>query len=239
MVEIPVRSENQALDGFGRSRVIQLVAGCGVFAALLFGSAGRFDWLPAWLFIILFTAFVIGITVWALRRDPALLNERGRAFSKEIPLRERLLVSGVSLIQLAIFVVAGLDAGRWQWSVMPPVVQIAGWLLLIPAVILGTGALTANTYASVAMRIQTDRGHQVVTGGPYRFVRHPMYVAVLCYAIGTPLALGSWWALIPGGLVALAFIFRTAAEDRMLRRDLPGYADYAQQTRYRLLPGVW
>jgi protein-S-isoprenylcysteine O-methyltransferase Ste14 len=88
-------------------------------------------------------------------------------------------------------------------------------------------------------RIQEDRNHRVVAKGPYRIVRHPMYAGVILGVLGLPLALGSWWALIPAGLLSGLFVVRTALEDQMLLRQLPGYAEYAQRTRHRLLPGIW
>jgi len=97
----------------------------------------------------------------------------------------------------------------------------------------------ANSYLSSYARIQQDRGQQVVTTGPYQYVRHPMYAAVIPFIICVALILGSWWALIPGGVIGVLFIIRTALEDRMLQDELPGYKEYAQRVRYRLLPRVW
>ena len=88
-------------------------------------------------------------------------------------------------------------------------------------------------------RIQDDRGQVVVTAGPYRFVRHPMYLGVIVLFLGMPVALGSWWALLPGAAIGLLFVLRTAQEDRVLRDELPGYAEYTGRVRYRLVPGVW
>ena len=93
--------------------------------------------------------------------------------------------------------------------------------------------------SSGVVHIQEERGHHAVSQGPYRFVRHPMYLGILFYGSAIPVFLGSWWALIPGGLMILAFIIRTALEDRMLHEKLPGYKEYAGEVRYRLVPGVW
>jgi len=100
-------------------------------------------------------------------------------------------------------------------------------------------AMSANAYLSTMVRIQDDRGHQVVTTGPYRYVRHPMYVGTIFFGLCMPLFLGSWWTFVPCGLIVILFIIRTALEDRTLRDELPGYAEYAERVRYRLLPGVW
>ena len=100
-------------------------------------------------------------------------------------------------------------------------------------------AMAANKFFSAVVRIQEERGHATVMSGPYRWVRHPGYTAMIVQFLSAPIALGSLWALIPGGLAAVVYFIRTALEDRTLRRDLPGYRVYAQQVRYRLVPGIW
>ena len=102
-----------------------------------------------------------------------------------------------------------------------------------------TWAMVANAFFALANRIQTERSHTVVRGGPYRYVRHPGYVGSIGFELATPLLLGSWWALLPGVISALLMLIRTALEDRLLQHELSGYSLYAQHTRYRLLPGVW
>jgi protein-S-isoprenylcysteine O-methyltransferase Ste14 len=109
----------------------------------------------------------------------------------------------------------------------------------IPAMALPWWAMSVNTYLSTIVRVQTERGHHVVTAGPYRYVRHPMYVGTILFGLCIPLFLGSWYALLPGALMGIGYVIRTALEDRTLQAELPGYADYAAQVRYRLLPGVW
>jgi protein-S-isoprenylcysteine O-methyltransferase Ste14 len=100
-------------------------------------------------------------------------------------------------------------------------------------------SMVANAYFSLIVRIQADRSHQVVSSGPYRFVRHPGYLGSILFFLSTSLLLGSWWALIPGAAAALLIVIRTALEDRTLHAELPGYADYVERVRYRLLPGIW
>jgi protein-S-isoprenylcysteine O-methyltransferase Ste14 len=137
------------------------------------------------------------------------------------------------------WIVAGLDL-RFGWSPrLPLAVQIAALALVIVGFLLGTWAMAVNRFFSAIVRIQEDRGHTVVTAGPYRYVRHPSYTGGILASLATALALSSLWALIPGGAVALVTIVRTALEDRTLQEELAGYKDYAQKVRYRLVPGIW
>ena len=136
--------------------------------------------------------------------------------------------------------VAALDGGRYHWSPpLSPVVYSVGYVLLAFGYVLMLWAMWTNRFFSAVVRIQTDRGHAVVQEGPYRFVRHPGYVAITPLLAATPFALGSFWALIPAGLGVVLFVIRTALEDAALQRELPGYAEYARKVRYRLVPGVW
>jgi protein-S-isoprenylcysteine O-methyltransferase Ste14 len=138
-----------------------------------------------------------------------------------------------------LFGVAGLDAGRFGWSTMPLAVQVAGYAGFLLAMAVTYWAMAVNPFLATTVRIQDDRGQYVVTAGPYRYVRHPMYSAILIMWPGIALALGSWWALLPAAVIAIVFVIRTSLEDRMLQAELLGYAEYAQHTRYRLVPGVW
>jgi protein-S-isoprenylcysteine O-methyltransferase Ste14 len=100
-------------------------------------------------------------------------------------------------------------------------------------------ATASNAYFSQVVRLQSERGHAVATGGPYRFVRHPAYIGTILFELAAPILLDSWWALIPGALNAVLFLVRTSLEDRTLRSELEGYQEYASQVRFRLLPGIW
>jgi protein-S-isoprenylcysteine O-methyltransferase Ste14 len=143
-------------------------------------------------------------------------------------------------LYLLTLVIAGLDAGRFHWTAELPV-----WVYALSALVyvLGQGihlwAKHTNRFFSSVVRIQLDRGQQVCRDGPYRLVRHPGYVGGQLFSIVTPLILGSLWALIPAGVAAVLLIVRTALEDRTLQRELPGYTAYAQEVRYRLVPGIW
>ncbi len=215
--------------------VFAVVAG---LAAILFLSAGHLDWVEAWRFIAAYGAFLLAYGVWGLRSDPGQLDERGNP-GANVKAWDKLILRIYFLLLLVVLVVAGLDAGRFRWSPAPAWLQALGWV----AMALGGGmiawAAQANTFLARYVRIQTDRGQRAVTHGPYRWVRHPMYVGIIAFMLSTPLVLGSRWALVPAALIGVLFIVRTALEDRTLQAELPGYAEYAQRVRWRLLPGVW
>ena len=175
------------------------------------------------------------------RAAPELLRERARFDeAKDAKSWDRPLVLLVSiLLPLAGLIIAGLD-DRLGWSSELPLwLQIVALILVALGTLVGTWAMAVNRFFSAVVRIQKDRGHTVVTGGPYRFVRHPAYIGGLVVAFASAVALESLWALIPAGLTALLYILRTALEDKTLQEELPGYKEYAQRVRYRLLPGVW
>lgn len=224
-----------------RRWLVKEIVFVGLLLLLLFGGAGRLDWGAGWVLAALFVLqqAATGIGLW--RVHPGLLAERADADEQanvkgwDLPLA-RL---GAVILPLLAWLVAGLDA-RFGWT--PP---LPGWLVVGGGVVMALGmalttwAMIANAFFSSVVRIQHDRGHRVATGGPYRIVRHPGYLGAILYDLGAPLLLGSWWALLPSGLAILLMTIRTALEDRTLRAELEGYAAYAQQTRWRLLPGVW
>lgn len=214
------------------------VIGVLFVAAILFIPAGRLDWAMGWALVGIYAVWVSANALILIPKSPELLAERAQR-KKGIKDWDAVLMSIVGIVTLCKYVVAGLDV-RYGWTT-----QIPLWLQIVTLVIaalgyaLGTWAMAANAFFSMMVRIQEDRGHAVVTGGPYRFVRHPGYIGTIAFELATPIMLGSLWALIAGVLAALLFVVRTALEDRTLHKELEGYAEYAQQTRYRLLPGVW
>jgi len=216
---------------------VQVLGSVLLIGALLFLSAGRFDWVWAWLLLAIWLLLML-MSAFVMRKSPGLINERGRR-AENIKGWDKVLMAVYSLVLFTVPVVAGLDAVRFEWSVMPLALHVIGAVLSIPAMIMPLWALSANAYLSTMVRIQDDRGHRVVTAGPYQYVRHPMYVGTIFFGLCIPLFLGSWWALVPGGLIVVIFVIRTALEDKTLREELPGYAEYAQRVRYRLLPGLW
>jgi protein-S-isoprenylcysteine O-methyltransferase Ste14 len=202
--------------------------------------SGRWEWWEAW---VLALGYILSFGIsraLAARRHPDLLAERARMMQHEdAKAWDKLLAPLVALGSGFILVVAGLDA-RFQWSAafsMPA--KIVALIIIVSGMALGSYALIENRFFSGMVRIQTDRGHRVVSNGPYRWIRHPGYTGALLTFLATPLFLDSLWAFLPALFLTIALVIRTHLEDRTLRDELDGYRDYAQRVRYRLLPGVW
>jgi len=220
--------------------VVSVMIFLGALAVLLFVPAGRLDWVEAWALIVSYGLLLALYAWWGLHKDPDQLRERGRARkAQNVKGWDRAIMTAYTVFLLLTLVVAGLDAGRFRWSVVPPAVKLLGWLGQAAPSALILWALGSNTYLSRMARIQDDRGQVVVTAGPYRFVRHPMYLGIIVLFLCMPAALGSWWALLPGAVIGALFVLRTVKEDRMLHDELPGYAEYAARVRHRLVPRVW
>jgi len=209
-----------------------------VLGAVLFGIAGRVDWLAAWFVILLFTGHVVLSGWWLFRHDPELLEERLTTASN-VPDWDRLIARGNRIVLLIFLATAALDAGRFGWSAMPVVVRAIGTTAVVAAVAVVWWCAAANRFLSARSRIQSDRGHSVVQHGPYRFVRHPLYASRIVLITGVALTLGSWIALVPAALNALLLVVRTSLEDRLLTTELPGYREYAKHVPARLVPGLW
>lgn len=208
------------------------------FAAAWFFVAGRWTWIQGWLFLTLLVIYTNALAVWLARADPALFAER-RSKAANVEPWDVPIIRFYNLFFLALLIVAALDSGRYGWSVVPVFAQVTGWFFLGLVCVVVWHVMAVNTYLSTLVRLQDDRGHRVISEGLYGWVRHPMYVGVIVSSFCTPLALASFWALIPGALMALVITYRTAREDHMLREKLEGYEAYAERVRYRLIPGVW
>jgi len=206
-------------------------------SAALFVSAGTAAWFFGWacIVVLLLVSLVVVLGVSA-----ELIEERS-SLREGIDVRDAVLamVSYVFLCPVAL-VVAGLDAKRFGWSPgMPFGVQLAALAVIAAGYAFACWAMLVNRFFSTFVRIQEERGHAVVSSGPYGYVRHPGYAGWMLACLAMPVALGSPLALAPVLLGGVGFIVRTALEDRFLMRSLPGYAEYAERVRYRLLPGVW
>jgi protein-S-isoprenylcysteine O-methyltransferase Ste14 len=232
------KAEKPRLERSGVNRFIQVLVSVVLMGLLLFISAGRVDWPAAWIFLGTYVLTVLTVGAWVARKNPSVVNERGKV-ARNTKSWDKILMTIYSVMILVLMIVAGLDAGRYGWSTMSNFIQIAGWVGLMIAMIITYWAMATNTFLSTVVRIQDDRGHHVITTGPYRYVRHPMYAAILIMWPSIALLLGSWWALLPALVIDIIFVIRTRLEDRTLQAELPGYVDYTQHTRYRLIPGIW
>jgi protein-S-isoprenylcysteine O-methyltransferase Ste14 len=236
--EIPPTENRPNVAAGIAARVLQIVIGFGLLAAVLFLAAGRLDWLWAWVLLGIYLVGVAINAVFMLRNNLETIAERGRP--REMKDWDKVVSGLWSLAQFLVLpLVAGLDV-RFGWTrELSAAWQIAGAVVFAVGLGLFGWAMVTNAYFSTAVRIQSDRGQTVCRTGPYRFVRHPGYVGTIVQSLGIPLLLGSLWALIPGVTAAALMIVRTALEDRTLRAELPGYRDFVQEVRYRLVPGIW
>lgn len=207
-------------------------------AGVLFGVAQRADWTGAWLLVGTLFVARLWILLHLERVTPALMRRRRHMGQGTKPWDRVWLVLHVGLLG-TLLGAAGLDVGHYQVTLLPLWAAVPGLLLMALGLLIGTRAMATNLFFETTVRIQEDVGHRVIDTGPYAVVRHPGYVAAMLVILGAPLVLGSGMAMIPAGLASLWFVPRTWLEDRTLREELDGYADYACRVRFRLLPGLW
>jgi len=214
----------------------------GLFLALtlaLFLSAGTMVWVAGWIYLALFFGFFLGVNAWLFRHNPGLLQERMSFSRPDQKGWDKLIFPLLLIAPFAWLVFISLDGVRFHWSPIPLWLQGIGCLVLLYSFYLFFLTFRENSYLSTVVRIQQERGHTVISTGPYHYVRHPMYAGFLLFMIGTPLLLGSWY----GVLLGLAFIVllarRAVLEEHTLQQELRGYSDYMRQVKYRLIPYVW
>lgn len=199
----------------------------------LFLSAGRLDIPFFWANLLVWGGSMI-VVVWSMDLD--LMRERSRGGGTQGKLRQALGLPALA----SHFIVAGLDVGRFHWSdSVPPGLQVVSLAGIAAGFGLLSWAFFVNRYFVKEVRIQEERGHELVTAGPYGYVRHPGYAGFASIFLVSGLALGSWLSFLVGVGVGLYFVWRTAIEDRFLQENLEGYADYVERVPYRLLPGLW
>ncbi|MCP4428726.1 MAG: isoprenylcysteine carboxylmethyltransferase family protein [Chloroflexi bacterium] len=220
--------------------IIQMLFFIVVIPLLPLLIARHWDWWEAWVYA---AVSILGLAVsrgLAARRHPDLLAERARFIQHEdIKPWDKLLSPLLGLGGGLIPLVVGLDA-LFNWS--PPFnlpVKIASLVVILVGYAWGTYALIENRFFSSVVRIQTERGHHVVSSGPYRWMRHPGYAGALLTYLATPVFLDSIWAFLPTLFIIVVLVVRTRLEDETLQVELAGYNDYAKRVRYRLLPGIW
>ena len=220
--------------------VVQAILGLVAYGLILFLAAGTVDWIWGWAQLIVLAAFLAAHPLLLVPINPELLAERERGFRDEgVKPWDKWIAGLAAGAILPLWVVAGLDV-RFDWTGgMPIALHVGGLLANVLGYALFLWAMVSNAYFAEGVRIQEERGHKVATEGPYRCVRHPGYAGAIVSGLATPFLLGSLWALIPAAISAVLYAVRTALEDKTLVEELPGYSEYAQQTRFRLLPGIW
>jgi protein-S-isoprenylcysteine O-methyltransferase Ste14 len=210
-----------------------------IMGAMLFLPAGTLRWGGAWIFLATFAVLGLAGGLWLARFDPQLLAERMRlAPQRDQPVDDKKFMAGFGCTFVLWFVAMGFDR-RFELSTMPPLMQVLGFVLVLLSTASIMWVLRENSFAVPVVKVQHERGHRVVSTGPYALVRHPMYSAAGFYFMGTSLLLGSWSGIVISPLFILLFAIRARIEERTLIAGLNGYADYAARVRYRLLPGIW
>jgi protein-S-isoprenylcysteine O-methyltransferase Ste14 len=223
-----------------RRLLVATVLWYGALGALLFASAGSLEWAAGWQWLAVMILLSLAIGIRLANEDPGLLKERlSSPIQNKQPFVDKAILSLVLVMIFAALAFMAADAARFRWSAMPDEVRIAGVVLLLLGNALGYWTMRTNSFAAPVVKLQDERGQRAITTGPYRIVRHPFYLGALFFIAGSSLLLGSWWGLgfvLPIGLL---LALRIAFEEKFLRRNLAGYADYIERVHYRLIPLVW
>ena len=212
----------------------RFLAGFILIGCMLFFPAGTLRFWEAWLYMGLLFVPVAIVGVVLLIKDPELLERRMRTQEREAP--QKKVITASSLALLAVFLIPGFDR-RYAWSTVPLTLVMLADILILLGYLLFVLTIRENRYASRVVEIQDNQ--VVISTGPYALVRHPMYLAVIVIFTLSPLALGSYWALIPALILPVVLAGRIDNEEQLLRRGLNGYEDYCKQVKYRLLPFIW
>ena len=242
-------ASSESLNKYGVSSIIREFVLVAFIALLLWVSAGFQLWFNAWVYLIFLLFFSTVFMGAMVRKNPVLLNIRGapRKAMREGNMRryDKVFFAFYVPLFLLIQIVAGFDFreffGIYPFFLFP----LPFWLVLIGFILVVVGesifawAMVANPFFHGIMKIQNERGHQVITKGPYQWVRHPGYLGQILFYLGSPLLLGSWWAFLLGVIMGFALIYRTAREDQALLEELEGYNKYAKDIPKRLFPGIW
>jgi protein-S-isoprenylcysteine O-methyltransferase Ste14 len=234
-----VTQENK-INIWGYNTIAKQILSPIILGVVLFALAGTTDWLWGWVFNVLHVLVWVGMTVALIVGNPELLNARGKR-AKGTKGWDMVVLSIYGLAWISMVVVGALDMRYgWTQTPFPLLLALIGCALMVAGFALTTWGMVVNRNFELTVRLQEDRGHNVATTGPYRYVRHPGYTGVIIsFFIGMPLVLNSVPALIPAVIGAAVMILRTALEDRTLQAELPGYREYTETTQYRLLPKVW
>jgi len=225
------------MNSLGIRSVLSVFVLTAITAAIVFAGAGTLDYWQAWLYFIIFIILSLLITIYLIKNDPELLERRMRGGpTAEGRPAQRIIMIFMTLAFIGLLVVPGFDR-RFGWSRVPDFVVIVGDILTIIGFYFIFRVYRENSFTSATIEIAANQ--RVIDTGPYSLVRHPMYSSALLYLAGTPLALGSYWGLLPIAVVIPCLIWRLFDEENMLTRELAGYGEYMTRVKYRLLPGLW
>lgn len=222
-----------------KQQIRQFVGFFVAFALALFLPAGTLAWPAGWIFLGLFFGFYLAVTVWLFHHNPGLLQERMRLRTSDQQGWDKVLFPLLMIFPFVWLMFIAFDAVRFHWSPLPIWIQLVGAIALLCSFFLLFLTFRENAYLSPVVRIQDERGHTVVSSGPYHYVRHPMYVAIVVFVAGTSLLLGSWFGMLLGLIIVVILARRAVLEERTLQQELPGYAGYMAQVKYRLIPYIW
>jgi protein-S-isoprenylcysteine O-methyltransferase Ste14 len=205
-----------------------------ILGAMFFGPAGTFRYWQAWIYMTILLIPMFGLLVYFLKKDPMVLERRLRTKEKESRQKLILILGWPSI--LGTFFLPGFDR-RFGWSAVPPALVIVADVIVLAAYLSFFLVLRENRFAGRTVEVEGEQ--RVITTGPYSVVRHPMYAAFMPLYVFTPLALGSFWGLVPALLMPIVFVARISDEERVLSRGLEGYKEYVGRVKYRLIPGIW
>ena len=225
--------------------ILKLLLGILIQIPILFLPAWSLKWVEGWIWIGLFLIYAVGIAVYLLKNDIELLKKR-TTYKLPSEKWDRYILYGFFFTIGPVWIIPGLDfqfgwslnplVGFLKWTNIPWWIELIGLIGVILSFLILYNVIRHNTYLARTVEIQGKLKHKVITTGPYRVIRHPMYSAFILLLLMTPLLLGSYYALIPGVLSIVLLVIRTIFEDRMLHEELKGYSEYAQKTRYKLIP---
>ena len=210
-----------------------------VMSAAFFGSAGTVAWPQAWIYMIIQFSFWLVTALWLKKHNPQLLKDRMVFLKPATRGWDKAIIMTSTAVFVPYLLLPGLDAVRCEWSSVPVLVSVFAYAGVMVSLLLFFAVLRENAYLSRFVEVQKERGHKVVTTGPYRYVRHPMYVGLILLLYSIPVALGSLWTLVPASVLTFLFVIRTHFEDKTLHEELDGYKAYSGKVKYRLFPGLW
>jgi protein-S-isoprenylcysteine O-methyltransferase Ste14 len=216
-------------------RLIQVFSILLFQGVILFIAAGTLSWKWAWI-VLLLSAFLLIINLILLPAE--LIEERGRK-KENVKKWDKMLTSFNIIPTILMYIFSGLDH-RFNWTGdVYIIINITGLVIIFSGSMIFTWSMVSNKFFSTLVRLQTDRQHTVATEGPYKYIRHPGYAGYIIMSLATPIALGAFWGLVFSGITCILIIVRTALEDDTLKKELPGYAEYTENVKYRLIPFLW